>query len=303
MLSALALALLSQVPLDGGAVVFGGDLSVLAPYTAYLPYARVSVIRGWGQGGVSLQTSRAENDINADFDIWHSGRTAGQAWRASNGSLVVGQLEWSGQLSAGGQSAPVAFLATGGASLACQPGAWGCYATVYGGTFNKGFHGAVTLGNQLGNPNRDGGLSLQVLGLAANKGGNTNTYASTVLAVDVYGNTAHGGLIGNYLEPSDFDTCLVTPGFDNPTAELDSPGGFFRPRGMWGYNRTDDWVQLCTARSAQRDGGYERFCTDSNGACAQLPAGVTATATNDALVLTQSLADGGTRSVTLPWEP
>ena len=297
-MGAVLAVLLSQVALDGGAAVFGGDLTVAAPYTSYLPYVSTYVLRGWGAGGVNVITNRAAADINADLDIWHAGRTAGQAWRASNGSVVVGQLEWNGQLWAGGQNAPAAFMSMGGA-YACQPGTGGCYTVIAGGMLNKSFHGAAVITNQFGNPDRDGGLSLQVMGK-----GKTNTYASTVLATDVYGNTqTYGGLIGNYLEPSDFDTCQVTAGFDNPTSALDSPGGFFRPRGMWGYNRADDWVQLCTARSAQRDGGYERFCTDSNGACAQLPAGVTATATNDALVVTQALADGGTRSVTLPWEP
>lgn len=297
MLAALTLALLSQTAIDGGLEV-RGDMTVFAPYYLTAPYARHSIIYGWGAGGLVLRTSQMPWDINATVEIQQpQGRTAGQAWVARNGpSTVVGQLEWNGQLTAGGQGAPAAFLSQGG-PFACQAGASGCYAALYGGMLNKGFHGAVVLGNGNGNPARDGGLSLQVLGI-----GKTNSYAGTVLAQDVYGNLeTFGGLIGNYLEPKDFDTCQVTPGFDNPTPALDSPGGFFRPRGMWGYNRVDDWVQLCTARSAQRDGGYERLCTDSNDACDELPPGVTVTTNNDAAYIRLALPDGGSRTVVLPW--
>lgn len=296
MLSQLAALLLSQALYVDGGVYSAGDFRVEVPYVSYLPYASISVLRGWLAGGVSIVTSRAAGDVNADLDIWHSGRTAGQAWRASNGSLVVGQLEWNGTLWAGGQSNPRAFVSMGGA-YTCQPGSGGCYTTIYGGMANKGFHGAVVLGNQEGNPDRDGGLSLQVLGR-----GKTNSYAGTVLAQDVYGNLqTYGGLHGNYLEPQDFDACTTTWGWDNPTAALDSPGGFFRPLGMWGYRRDTARIQLCTPGSATRDGGYEAICTDTNGACRELPPGAAATATNDALVITQTLPDGGTRTAVIPW--
>lgn len=288
MLHLVAAALLAQ------SLTVDGDLTVLAPYYAYLPYARVSVIKGWNQGGVSVQTSRVTNDPNADLDIWHQNRTAGQAWRASKGTgQVVGQLEWDGTLWAGGGGTGRAFVSMGGA-YTCQPGTGGCYTAIYGGMLNKSHHGAVVLGNEQGNPDRDGGLALQVVAK-----GRPSTYANTVLAVDVMGNTRAGGLIGNYLPSSEFDPCSVTPGFDNPTPALDSPGGLYRPRGMWGYDYQLDAMRLCTARSAA-DAGYEKVCTDQNGAC--LPNDLTFTSNNDAIYITKHFPDGGTRTVTLSYD-
>lgn len=297
MLALVASLLLAQPVIDGG-VAINGDLYVQPPYTSYLPFVSAYVIRGWAAGGVNIATNRAATDINADLDIAHTGRTAGQAWRATNGSVVVGQLEWSGRLWAGGQQAPAAFVSMGGA-YTCQPGASGCYTAVAGGMLNKSFHGAVVLGNGSGNPDRDGGLSLQVLGK-----GKMNSPGGTVLAVDVLGNLqTFGGLQGNYLEASDFDVCTTTFGYPNPGQGVDAPGGFFSPLGMWGYNRNAARLQLCSSVSAVRDGGYETVCTDTNGACRELPPGVTVTTNNDAVYLTQPLPDGGTRVAVIPWGP
>lgn len=296
---ALISALLAQALVVDGGASFSGDVDVLYPGWLRAPYVRHSVLHGWGASGISLQTSQAPGDINATLELSQpQGRTAGQAWLARNAGVPVGQLDWDGMLSAGSQNSRAAFMAYGpGSALTCQPGAWGCYVRVSGAQANKGFHGQLTVDNAFGNQLRDGGLALEVRAL-----GKTHSYERTVLAQDVYGNlTTYGGLIGNYLEPSDFDTCGGPHGFDNPGPSNDSAGGVMRPLGLWGYNVATAAMQVCTSTSAARDGGYERLCTAENGFCSQLPPGLTVHTNNDALYLRQHLEDGGTRQVVLPW--
>lgn len=236
-------------------------------------YSIQQIIRAYSSGGVTMQSNRGRWDPNADFEVTTLQlRADGQLQRWVNNGTEVARVDYAGSFTGSTTNSTdptaTAFLDLGGtgSSMACAA-AGGCQLTFNGGMQNKSFHGAVTIGNNKGNPLRDGGLMLQVQGIGKS---NASGQGTTTLASDVYGNlNLNDGLYGDYVAQSDFEVCSNKVGFDNPPDD-GGPGGSYNGNlGNFGYDKDNAVLKVCTAQSMAGvgDGGYERVCTDRNDMC------------------------------------
>ncbi len=230
-------------------------------------------IRSLTPGGLSIVSSRSVDDGAAAITLTDPLARTGDSRMISSYAHGVEVSRWlvSGGIEASswfGGTAAFTDMGGGGVSLRCRYGALGCYTYIIGGMRNNSIHPAVIVGNDTW---RYGGLQFGVVGF-----GNSDTYAAIVFGVDNQGTVKASGGIITRMRTANFPVCGVgcadggcgPPGllkteFDNSATTVDDGTGTYN--GVIGfrafnYETEEDW--LCTARSAQRDGGYEHIPVD-----------------------------------------